>query len=209
MNGVQLGGRSRVWRDDEARAALLERVVQPLLERFGRHEGVLAWDVLNEPEWITRGVGTRRPWRTLGVAAMRRWIGELIDAVHRHTTHMATVGSASADWLWLVRDLGLDVYQPHWYDRLEARAPLDSTLAAAKLDRPAWLGELPTAGSRHDVETLLARARDAGYSGAFIWSVAAGDPASDALTALPALRRWTASLEPEQAGEPREQPRRT
>lgn len=197
VNGVQIGGRCRVWQEEAARGALLDRVVDPLLDRFGRDECVLAWDVLNEPEWITRGVGTRRPWRSLRVEAMRAWLGELIAAVHERTTHLATVGSASAEWLWLVRDLGVDVYQPHWYDRLDARAPLDSALAAACLDRPAWLGELPTAGSRHDVETLLGRARSAGYRGAFIWSVEAGDAASDAATALPALRRWTASLSAE------------
>jgi hypothetical protein len=200
VNGVQLGGRCPLWRDGETRAALLARVVRPLLDRFGQDEAVLAWDVLNEPEWITRGAGTRRPWRTLAVADMRAWIGDLVDAVHRHTRHMATVGSASAEWLWLVRDLGLDVYQPHWYDKLEARAPLDSALGEARLDRPAWLGELPTAGSRHSVETLLARARRAGYSGAFIWSVEASDHASDSVTALPAVRRWAASLQPEPSG---------
>jgi hypothetical protein len=198
VNGVQLGGRCALWQDDKRRAALLSGVVEPLLDRFGGDDRVLAWDVLNEPEWITRGVGTRRPWRTLGVDAMRLWIGDLVGAVHRHTRHLATVGSACAAWLWLVRDLGLDVYQPHWYDRLEPRAPLDSALAAARLDRPAWLGELPTAGSQQGVETLLARARAAGYSGAFIWSVAASDRASDSVTALPALRRWTASVQPEQ-----------
>jgi hypothetical protein len=207
VNGVQIGGRCRVWRDEAARSALLAHVVEPLLDRFGRDEAVLAWDVLNEPEWITRGVGTRRPWRSLSIVAMRRWIGELVAAVHRRTTHMATVGSASAEWLWLVRDLGVDVYQPHWYDRLDARAPLDSALAAANLDRPAWLGELPTAGSRHAVETLLARARAAGYSGAFVWSVEAGDAATDAATVLAALRRWTASLEPERRASG-DQPRR-
>jgi hypothetical protein len=188
-NGVQTGGRFEVLNHPRKRDALVRRVVQPLLQQYGSEPAILAWDVMNEPEWITRGVGTRRPWRTLTVESARTWLGLLVGAVHRHTRHAATVGSASAHWLGLVRGLGLDVYQPHWYDRLERHAPLASALSAATLDAPAWLGELPTAGSRRSVTEIIETARAAGYAGAFLWSVLATDTASDFATARPLLAR--------------------
>ena len=193
VHGVQLGGRAGVLRNRRQRDALAARVVAPMLERFGDSPTILAWDVMNEPEWVTWRVGTWAPWRSVGVGPMRSWLGQLIDLVHRHTRHPATVGSASARWLWLVRDLGVDVYQPHWYDRLDRRAPLARALSHAGLDRPAWLGEYPTRNSRTSIEELLDRARGAGYVGAFAWSVLARDEASDFSAAGPALARWAAA----------------
>ena len=193
VNGVPLGGRAALLRSAGRREALAARVVVPLLEHYGNSPAILAWDVMNEPEWATWRLGTWAPWGTVGVRAMRAWLGQLIELVHRHTRHAATVGSASARWLWLVKDIGVDVYQPHWYDRLDRRAPLALALSQARLDRPAWLGEYPTRNSRASIEQLLDRARDAGYSGAFAWSVLAGDDASDFTAAGPALARWAAA----------------
>ena len=199
VNGVALGGRAWVLRSRRHREALAADVVAPLLERFGDSQTILAWDVMNEPEWVTWRVGTWVPWRSVGVGTMRSWLGQLIDLVHRHTRHLATVGSASARWLWLVRDLGVDVYQPHWYDRLDRQAPLARALSHACLDRPAWLGEYPTRNSRTSIEQLLDRARGAGYAGAFAWSVMATDEASDFIAAGPALARWAAATTPSTA----------
>lgn len=193
VNGVRLGGRAACFRSLRQREALAARVVAPLLDRYGDSPAVLAWDVMNEPEWATWRVGTWNPWRSVGVGTMRRWLGQLIELVHGHTRHAATVGSASARWLWLVRDLGVDVYQPHWYDRLDRQAPLTRALLDARLDRPAWLGEYPTRHSRASIEQVLDRARGAGYAGAFAWSVLAHDDASDFAAAGPALARWAAA----------------
>jgi hypothetical protein len=79
---------------------------------------------------------------------MRAFIGDCVRLVHDLTSHAATVGSASTRSLSLVRDLGLDVYQAHWYDRLNRHAPLDLPVPAHGLDRPLILGEFPTRGSR-------------------------------------------------------------
>jgi hypothetical protein len=89
------------------------------------------------------------------------------------------VGSASTRWLALVQGLGLDFYQPHWYDRFEAVAPLATPVADLACDRPVVLGEFPTRGSRSDPEVVLTTARRAGYAGALYWSVMADDSATD------------------------------
>jgi hypothetical protein len=193
VNGVALGGRAACLRNARLREALAANVVAPLLRRFGDSPVVLAWDVMNEPEWATWRVGSWNPWVSVGVGTMRVWLARLIELVHGHTRHAATVGSASARWLWLVRGTGVDVYQPHWYDRLERQAPLAGALGSARLDRPAWLGEYPTRNSQVSIEQVLDRARAAGYAGAFAWSVLARDEASDFVSAGPALARWSAS----------------
>ena len=59
VSGVQLGGRRGVVISDGERARLQYTVVAPILERYGTHPVVFAWDLINEPEWATRGMGTR------------------------------------------------------------------------------------------------------------------------------------------------------
>jgi hypothetical protein len=193
VRGVQLGGRTAVLAGAKGRDALLERVVDPVLERYGREPLIVAWDVFNEPEWATFGAGTWRPWRSLSRARMREWLRQLVDRVHVRTRHLATVGSASARWLDLVRGIGLDVYQPHWYEHLERRAPLATPVSRFALDGPAWLGEFPTRGGRRTAAEVCDAARRAGYAGAFAWSLLADDEASWFADAEAGLIAWAAS----------------
>lgn len=76
---------------------------------------------------------------------------------------------------------------------MDRHAPLGRALAAARLDRAAWLGEYPTRNSQASIEQVLDLARGAGYAGAFAWSVLAQDEASDFASAGPALARWSAA----------------
>ena len=185
VDGVAAGGRGSFAADPVLRGRLLQQVMTPLLERYGRHSSILAWDVINEPEWVTRSA--RSPVRRSGVPreAMRAFIRDTVSLIHDRTSHAATVGSASARTLSLVEALGLDVYQAHWYDQLERRAPLDRPAAELGLDRPIILGEFPTRGSRRSTAEIVEIARQAGYAGALAWSALASDEASDG-TALAA-----------------------
>jgi hypothetical protein len=188
VDGVRTGGRTRLATDPALRPRLMERVVDPLLQRYGRHSSVLAWDVINEPEWVTRGV--RLPPRISDVprGAMRAFIRDIVELIHQRTCHAATVGNASTRTLPLVEGLGLDVYQAHWYDRLDRKAPLGRPVASLGLDRPLILGEFPTRGSRRIAADILDAARRAGYAGALAWSFLADDEASDAGAVEIALR---------------------
>ena len=131
VDGVRTGGRRALAIDPALRRRLIDLVVDPLLVHCGRHPAISAWDVVNEPEWVTRG--TRLPPRPSEVprAAMRAFIRDVVGAVHHRTSHAATVGSASTRTLPLVEGLGLDVYQAHWYDRLEKPGPARSAGAPA------------------------------------------------------------------------------
>jgi hypothetical protein len=186
--GVRLGGRSAVVTDADERRRLVERVVTPLVERYGRHRSILAWDVVNEPEWVTRGTWSlSRRWR-VPRPLMRAFMREVVATIHGHASQLATVGSASARTLRLVQGLGLDVYQVHWYDRVERHAPLERPVSGFGLDRPVILGEFPTRGSSRSPEEIVRAAREAGYAGALAWSALAGDEASDAGAMARSLR---------------------
>ena len=115
--GVQLGGHSGVLRDSNQRTALLERVVGPIVGHARDHPSVMAWDVINEPEWATLGLGTWNPRHAVEQTDMHSFLADTVRVVRELSDHEVTIGSASARWLWFVADLELDFLSPHWYDR--------------------------------------------------------------------------------------------
>jgi hypothetical protein len=177
VGGVQVRGRGGAVAGGYKQRALRRRVLRPLLRRYGGSPAVLAWDIVNEPEWATRGLAgdgsTAMPF-----SAMRRFIRRTARLVHRCTRQLATVGLASAAGLPLARGCGLDFYQVHWYDRWQEAAPLERPVEAWGLDRPLLLGEFPTRNSGRGPEAIVAAARDSGYCGALAWSWLAADRSS-------------------------------
>ncbi len=177
VNGVQTRGRSQVVTGAYKQRALRRRVIRPLLERFGRSPVILAWDIVNEPEWATRGFGGQSS-TAISFLTMRRFIKKTARLVHRHTRQLATVGLGNAAGLPLVRSVGLDFYQVHWYDRWEGVAPLERRVSELGLDRPLLLGEFPTKNSSRTPEAIVAACRSSGYCGAMAWSVLGTDRSS-------------------------------
>jgi len=163
-----MGGRARVLEDGANREALLDAVLRPVLERYGREPGIFAWDAINEPECI----------KTLEPASLNAFIAGTAALVHSTTTHPVTVGSAGVRWRNRYAGLGLDFYQVHWYDSLKHQPPLETPVSQLGFDRPVLLGEFPTRGSSRTPENIVAAARAAGYSGAFYWSTLSKDECS-------------------------------
>ena len=166
--GVQMGGRSYVLADAASRDALFALVLGPLLERYADEPQILAWDIINEPEWI----------RTMDAADLRTFLADSVDLIHGTTCHPVTIGSAGMRWRDRYTGIGLDFYQVHWYDGLKRQPPLETPLDQLGFDRPVLLGEFPTKGSRRHPDEIVETARAAGYSGAFYWSVLANDECS-------------------------------
>jgi len=178
VRGVTLGGyRGTIARAD-LRHILFERILTPVLTRYGREPAIAAWDLLNEPEWVTLGYGGLRTGRPVLPATMKAFLCESCAAARAAASQPITVGLASTRGMPLVRGCGLDLYQVHWYDRRERRAPI-SRPPLALLDRPLLLGEFPSAGSALGIADVLRIARGSGYCGALAWSAAALDRFSD------------------------------
>jgi hypothetical protein len=175
VNGVQTGGRSSAVNGAYKQRALRRRVLAPLFKRYGSSPVILAWDIVNEPEWATRGLGGGIIRPAVSFLAMRRFIKRTVRLVHRCTGQLATVGLGNASGLTLVQGCGLDFYQVHWYDHWEGVAPLTRPVSELGLDRPLLLGEFPTRNSARSPEAIVAVSRDSGYCGAFAWSLLAED----------------------------------
>lgn len=174
VDGVTLGGRSRLITDPDARSALLDLVVRPIVERYREDEAVIAWDVMNEPEWCLQTGRWRRKGLPFGV--LQAFLGETVRCVREAARQPVTIGCAGTMRLDLVRPLGLDFYQVHWYERF-GRAALERPVADLDLgDRPVLLGEFP--GRNESPVDVLDAARRAGYAGAFVWSVLGQDEQS-------------------------------
>ena len=177
--GVQMGGRRSLVAEPDRRRALVERVVIPILERFGDAGPVLAWEVMNEPEWVTSGYGRSILGLKVSRRDMRAFIRAVVSAIHEISARPATVGCASRRWLGLVEDLDLDLHQVHWYDKIDSLDALQHPVAEWANGVPALLGEFPTKGSLHAAAMLARAAHTAGFDGAFAWSALSADEASD------------------------------
>ena len=188
--GVRMRGHADVFRDPAKRRAFMDTVVAPLADRYGDDPAILAWDVINEPEWSVFGAGAWKPAQSVAAADLRAFVREATATLHARATQPVTVGSASTRWLDLVTGLGLDFYQPHWYDHFERKAPLGRPVAELGLDRPVVLGEFPTRGSKKAPGQVLDAVRGAGYGGGFAWAQLSSDEATDWDAAEPALVGW-------------------
>jgi sugar phosphate isomerase/epimerase len=172
VNGVQLGGRSHLIADRDAAAALVDRVIRPIVEMFADEEAIVAWDVMNEPEWcLPRGLFAGPT--TVSFAAMRRFLSDAVQLVHRHARQPVTVGSAGTWALDLVTGIDLDFYQIHWYDRFGWDALARPVAELGLADRPVILGEFSGRSTR--IAEVLDAAKAAGYEGALVWSVLSQD----------------------------------
>ena len=184
VDDVQLGGRSHLLADPDARLALVDLVLRPIVERYGHDEAIAAWDVMNEPEWCLGSSLVPRRQR-VAFDALQDFLGQGVRCVRESARQPVTIGCAGTAQLDLVRPLGLDFYQVHWYENF-GWAALERPVTELRLgDRPVILGEFP--GRSRFVVDVLDTARRAGYAGALVWSVLADDDQS----AYPAdLANW-------------------
>jgi hypothetical protein len=196
-----LGGRAHVLISERGRDALLARVIEPLVTRYG-HSGsradlgrhLFAIELMNEPDFVVREWSRHRHRRVsqpLRFDALAELVTRLSAMVHASTGALSTIGCARLDHLtaWNDPRLGLDCVQLHTYpDTMHLHRDRDVYgIAAAALasDLPVVLGEFPGDGPRqHPVHAhpppwtlndYLEFALNAGYAGAWPWSFSGTD----------------------------------
>ena len=175
--GVQLGGRGRLVLDEKATEALVERVLRPMLQRYGQDPTIYAWDVFNEPELRIKGVkgpGARPAERKKVFAFVKR----VAALIHAEARQPVTVGSWKRSLVARWKGAGLDLYQFHHYEDAFPE-PYDKPYAQLGLDKPCLVGEFPTKKGQKPLEHYLDAAKRNGYAGALAWSYKSQDDFSD------------------------------
>lgn len=99
----QQGGHGALFSDPNLANAFMENALRPLIQRFGSHPAVAAWDIFNEPEWCVADAGADATTaQKVPLAAMRTFIGRAASIIHNEggPGTLVTVGSASVKWSW-------------------------------------------------------------------------------------------------------------
>ena len=194
-------GRAQILRTAAGRDALFERVIVPLVTRYGPGGAradlaphVLAYEFMNEPDFVIEewekdlSAHVARP---LSFEVVSELVGRLSEVVHRHSSALTTLGGARLRnlWAWDDSSLGLDLLQVHTYpdERKPDRDEDPFGLAASDLgvSRPVLLGEFPGNPREHHpddasppdrgLDDYLEFALAGGYAGAWPWSFSGTD----------------------------------
>jgi len=178
-SGVRLGGHADLITNPTKRQSFIDKALKPMLSRYRGHSHILAWEVMNEPEWAMTIDGGGTVGQPVPRKAMQDFARAIVQSV-KATGQLVTLGSASRKWLSLWEDTGLDFFQYHYYDWMETETPLDVHYEQLGLNnKPCILGEFPTKGSKINVGTYLEKAWSNDLAGALAWSFRAGDQASE------------------------------
>jgi hypothetical protein len=197
LEGRLPAGRAEVLLSRAGRDALFERILVPLVRRYGHFgeradlkEQLLAFEFMNEPDFVVDEWEqdlSSHVSRPLPFAVLAELVGRLSDLVHQHSPALTTLGGARLHnlWAWDDDELGLDVLQVHSYP--DARRPdIDIDLfgiPATSLDvkREVIIGEFPANATAQNVEKrrglddYLEFAVTAGYAGGWPWSFSGTD----------------------------------
>jgi hypothetical protein len=186
--GIVKGGRDNVVRDPRKRQAFFERVLDPLLDSSLQYrDSVYAWEIINEPEWVVRGLFKRGPDRTVARREMRAFIAEGIRRIRENTAFRASVGFAHWETLdkWRSDRLGITLRQFHYYAQKNRTLPAEMHEA----DRRCIIGEFATAVGRvwpdlieekkdQTLSNRLLCIESKRYPACFLWSANAKDSAT-------------------------------
>ena len=170
--------------DAAKRKALMEKVVRPLARAAGKSpyaKRLIAWDVINEPEWAISGPSlyggdpqfdANPELEAISHQQMETFLADTIKVLREETRALVSVGSAAIKWKSAWSKLDTDFHQFHIYDWVQKYWPYDKTPREYGLDdRPVVMGEFPTGGlTGIPYATLVNRWFDGGYGGALSWS---------------------------------------
>lgn len=131
---------------------LIGRIFHPLFMRYARHEAILAWEVMNEPDWVVEGLDVNRKnvREPISFALFKSFVRKVSNAIHYYASSLCTVGGGRIKLVgvWDDDELQLDFLQLHTYNDF-LNHPWDGklfgkTFDELRLKRPLLIGEFST-----------------------------------------------------------------
>ncbi len=165
--------------------AILALMAQFVNDYADRPE-IVAWDVMSEPEEIPE-------LTSLTMAQVHGFLDLHVQMIHNQDPgSVVTVGARNRETLmdnWT--DLGLDLYQPHYYDYMEVWFPIADPLTnwGSSLDGPVIFGELEPTNFGDKYSAIYA----SGVDGGLFWQDDMGFIISDANA--DSIRHWAESTD--------------
>lgn len=140
---------------------------------------VIAWDVMNEPEWAVTGPGVggdeafdaTDDLSAISHSEMHTLLKDVIAGLRQESSALVTIGAAAMKWRHAWKDLDQDFYQFHTYDWVEQYWPYTTSPAGYGMDdKPLVMGEFPPEGlSNASYREMLDSWYSNGYAGALAW----------------------------------------
>ncbi|MGC4114923.1 MAG: hypothetical protein QM765_10015 [Myxococcales bacterium] len=190
--GLHIPGLAPIVKDPAKSAKLYANLVAPVakaVEASPYRRRMIAWDLINEPEWAMTGPSlygdpafeANGELEPVTHPQMETFLKGLAAEIRKHSTAQLTIGSAAIKWAKAWTGVGVDFYQLHYYGWVYEWFPyMTVTPAKAGLTgKPVVMGEFPNAGlaaipaKGYPAKTASQFAADlwtVGYGGALSWA---------------------------------------
>jgi len=184
--GLKVTSLGPIVADSNRRALLIENVVRPVAKAVAAspHKGrMIAWDVVNEPEWAMTGPslygdpafeGNGGNMELVTHAQMEALVKESATVLRAETGAPVSVGSAAVKWGKAWQNAAVDFYQLHMYGWVNQYYPYTKTLSelGAPTDKPTVMGEFPINmdGMNVGYDVFMDKLYTSGYGGALTWA---------------------------------------
>ncbi len=200
--GIYGGMHASLIQDTSKTRSYINNALIPMVQRYANQCNLLAWEIINEPEWSMNIQYAGTTTQVVDATEMQRFVGMIAEAIHQNSSKMVTVGSASLRYnsdKWAIstpcvgnywKDQAiqsaynkplayLDFYQVHYYDWMNGIISFDPYKSSSPysywlLDKPALIGESQGNSTKHTPTDMLYNAYTGNYAGVMFWSYDAG-----------------------------------
>ena len=182
----------RILTDSTKMNNLIDNVVKPVAAAVAaspNKDRMIAWDVINEPEWVISGsdsykdpaFGPDSTCTPVTFSVMETFVRSVVTALHSGGTAPVSVGGAAIKWAKTWSNVGLDFYTFHVYGWVNDYYPYDQPPSYYGISNTQVnIGEFPMTGLPAstirgtvavDYVTMVNRLFSVGYAGAQGWAV--------------------------------------
>lgn len=212
--GKHAGLHASIITNPEIQTSYLNNALIPMVQALSEHCSLLAWEIINEPEWCMEVPGGAKTKQTVSREEMTRFVANCIIAIRQHSDQMVTIGSFQSinngssgptnywhesEFEKLAYDCSLtyfDFYSIHYFPWMDIKDnPFLNPAIDWALGRPVLIAESASNGNASlknmtpDQQLNLCLEQD--YAGMLFWSFNATDNYSDWENCRPALKSFS------------------